>query len=272
MAKDLLKIGKTTRHPEERAKELTSSTGVAAPFYVAYDIKVRDCDKVESLVHHKLSPFRYTSNREFFCISLKKAIDAVQEIASNYPYKGNSTPSISKANPVVNEIEYVNCTKNLYYLIGKLLADIADEESILENSRKYMKGAAYKGHKKAKKLFQQSEYANLRNLGIGKLIRDLAQYEQTKHKELDAEQCYSIGLQLHDQNSPYAILYMRYAALLGHNKADFFMNHKVGNMARYKHMGLLEVSIKAEKYMPVKYKLFGKTIIFDRKIASNDQS
>jgi hypothetical protein len=47
----LVKIGKTTREPEFRAKELSQATGVATPFYVAFSIFVVDCHSAEEFVH-----------------------------------------------------------------------------------------------------------------------------------------------------------------------------------------------------------------------------
>jgi hypothetical protein len=43
----LVKIGKTTRDPESRAKELSQATGVATPFYVAFSIEVADCHAIQ---------------------------------------------------------------------------------------------------------------------------------------------------------------------------------------------------------------------------------
>ncbi len=75
----LVKIGKTTREPESRAKELSQATGVATPFYAAFSIYVSDCDAAEEFVHALLdhSGFRHTANREFFQISLRKAIEVL---------------------------------------------------------------------------------------------------------------------------------------------------------------------------------------------------
>ncbi|MEN9575730.1 MAG: hypothetical protein RL514_3585 [Verrucomicrobiota bacterium] len=75
----LVKIGKTTRSPEERAEELSAATGVATPFYVAYSIQVADCHHAEEFVHAILdhNGFRRSPNREFFQIPLQKAIEVL---------------------------------------------------------------------------------------------------------------------------------------------------------------------------------------------------
>ncbi len=75
----LVKIGKTTKDPEERAAELSSATGVPTPFVVAYKLFVSDCSQAEAFVHAFLEKkgYRLTDNREFFNIPINEAIDAV---------------------------------------------------------------------------------------------------------------------------------------------------------------------------------------------------
>lgn len=76
---NLVKIGKTTRDPEARAKELSSSTGVPTPFTVVYDSYFKSCSKAEKFVHTYLESrgHRVSLGREFFKIPIKDAIDAV---------------------------------------------------------------------------------------------------------------------------------------------------------------------------------------------------
>jgi hypothetical protein len=64
----LVKVGKTTRSPEERAKELSSATGLPTPFIVVYEQYFQDCDLAEAFVHTYLaeSGHRVADNREFF--------------------------------------------------------------------------------------------------------------------------------------------------------------------------------------------------------------
>jgi len=70
----LVKIGKTSKHPSERAKEL-QQTGIPTPFLVAYHAHVDDMDFVEREMHSRLSKYREASNREFFKIEPTTAID-----------------------------------------------------------------------------------------------------------------------------------------------------------------------------------------------------
>lgn len=81
----LLKIGKTTRSPEERALEISQGTGVATRYLVAYSELVSDCHQVERLVHEKLDKYRFADNREFFLIPLKDAIRIIMEVVGDFP-------------------------------------------------------------------------------------------------------------------------------------------------------------------------------------------
>jgi len=76
---DLIKIGLTrTKTPEERAKKLTSTTGVPNEFVVAYKKHVFDSDRMEKLVHKYLEPFRSNQRREFFVIPVERAINIIE--------------------------------------------------------------------------------------------------------------------------------------------------------------------------------------------------
>ncbi len=77
----LLKIGKTTRLPDERARELSADTAVPAPFYVAYSCRVSNCDLAEELIHRELKAWRQSEDREFFSLELEVAIKVVESIA-----------------------------------------------------------------------------------------------------------------------------------------------------------------------------------------------
>ena len=75
---DIVKIGKTTRNPKERAQEL-HTTGVPNDFVVEHTVLVRDCDKAERIIHEKLQRFRHS--QEFFKIPLAIAISEVEKVA-----------------------------------------------------------------------------------------------------------------------------------------------------------------------------------------------
>jgi hypothetical protein len=101
-----VKIGKTTKDPETRARELSSNTGVPAPYGVAWDALVTDCHEVERLVHHRLAYARARNDREFFAIPLREALSVLTEIAKPFeiqeelPHQ-NIVPTGSKGRPSV---------------------------------------------------------------------------------------------------------------------------------------------------------------------------
>lgn len=82
----LLKIGKTTRLPEDRAKEISLATGVATPFIVAYKIKVNDCDAGERYIHSflELQGYRVNPSREFFEVDMTVVINALIKYKNEY--------------------------------------------------------------------------------------------------------------------------------------------------------------------------------------------
>jgi len=73
---NLVKIGRTTRDPQERAIEL-SSTGVPEKFVVVHSVKTNDCIELENRIHQDLHAKRYNQNREFFEISVSDAIKKI---------------------------------------------------------------------------------------------------------------------------------------------------------------------------------------------------
>ncbi len=111
--KNLLKIGKTARTAEERATEISRGTGVASPFWVAYDDYVNDCDKAEKLIHLRLSNYRHRSNREFFAIPLKEALPVVMSVVSEINAEFETTEEsdaklqYGEVEPVTNVVDEV---------------------------------------------------------------------------------------------------------------------------------------------------------------------
>ena len=66
----LLKVGMTTRSPEDRAREL-HTTGIPLPFKVDFAKKVTNPNDIEALIHGRLSHYheRVNPRREFFRVS-----------------------------------------------------------------------------------------------------------------------------------------------------------------------------------------------------------
>ncbi len=97
--RDQFKIGKTTKTPEVRAREISSATGVPRDFEVLYEERVRDCDSAERLVHQRLTKYRTSSSREFFELPLKEVIAAVAEVANEVGRVEGSREQISGDSP-----------------------------------------------------------------------------------------------------------------------------------------------------------------------------
>jgi hypothetical protein len=76
----LVKIGKTHRSPEERARELSDLSGVPTPFVVAFSIMVSNCGLAETMAHQRLSAHRVADNREFFSVTVQEAVKVLKAI------------------------------------------------------------------------------------------------------------------------------------------------------------------------------------------------
>lgn len=71
---NILKIGMTTNSPNIRARELSSATGVPAPFKVEAAFYSHEPLEAEKDVHERLSDCRVSDSREFFELDVKEAI------------------------------------------------------------------------------------------------------------------------------------------------------------------------------------------------------
>ncbi|QYG91763.1 GIY-YIG nuclease family protein [Iamia sp. SCSIO 61187] len=88
----LLKIGRTKRTAERRARELRT-TGVPSQFIVLFDVLVDDVDRVESAMHQRFAAARHDPKREFFRLAPREAISALLEESSAFlkgsPFQGS---------------------------------------------------------------------------------------------------------------------------------------------------------------------------------------
>lgn len=87
---ELVKIGLTRGTTKARANDLSRGTGIPTPFVVAYEELVADCRAVEKKMHDIFATRRESSRREFFRISPKEAIDALQRTSRNFPFMDES--------------------------------------------------------------------------------------------------------------------------------------------------------------------------------------
>jgi hypothetical protein len=135
----LVKIGKTTRSPEERARELSSATGVPEPFILVYKAFFQDCSKGEEFVHEFLSNKRISKKREFFRISNTEAINAVvraeREIGSVRIDDDENLPSQQKTNNDICQ-EILETADDYLHGRGEILKDEDEAEAFYKKAIK----------------------------------------------------------------------------------------------------------------------------------------
>lgn len=78
----MLKIGKTTRKPEQRVAELNAASGVPTPFRIEATVATNDVHALEQRVHSILNAQRVNRNREFFETTVENAVHAARQAAS----------------------------------------------------------------------------------------------------------------------------------------------------------------------------------------------
>ena len=79
---DLVKVGKTTRSPSQRAQELSGVSGIPTPFIVVYEQLFEDCSSAEDFIHTVLKQrwYRETDNREFFRAPVSEIIHIISKM------------------------------------------------------------------------------------------------------------------------------------------------------------------------------------------------
>ena len=80
----LLKIGYTKLTPDERAKQISTATGVPLPYEVAWAFRCYNGELLEGEVHHALKNYRVNNRREFFQIGLDEVIETIELIGKNF--------------------------------------------------------------------------------------------------------------------------------------------------------------------------------------------
>jgi hypothetical protein len=77
----IFKIGMTNGAPQERLEQLSSSTSVPTPFWMAFYAQVPDAAKAERKLHEKFARYRINPGREFFQVTLDELHDAMEFFA-----------------------------------------------------------------------------------------------------------------------------------------------------------------------------------------------
>ena len=155
----LVKIGKTNRDPELRARELSQATGVATPFHLAYALPFSDADAAERYLHSllEIQGFRLTANREFFQIPLQKTIELMMDVQrqlSTSSEPGAALPNTASADADLTEIDFCGINRHPAYDIftqaldhwyghGDTIQDMDEALRLLDHARKLDFPAAY---------------------------------------------------------------------------------------------------------------------------------
>lgn len=146
-----VKIGKTTRTPEERVKELSSATGVPQPFILVYSAYFNDCTKAENYIHTKLREKRISSNKEFFRVSSTEAINLIVEAKKildkdsnlNGTVKESISPEVNKATHQEECEALIENADNYLHGYGDFLRD---EEKAIEIYKEAINMGCYKAY------------------------------------------------------------------------------------------------------------------------------
>lgn len=78
--KDIYKIGLTRRTTEQRALEISRSSGVPTEYLVVEDWSVVDCVLAEGQIHQELAEYRINNRREFFRAPYKVIRKCVEKV------------------------------------------------------------------------------------------------------------------------------------------------------------------------------------------------
>lgn len=78
----IIKVGMSTKMPEERAKELSSDTSTPTPFIVEYYAIFDDIKKAERMAHQRLK--QYHHGKEFFETTVENAICSIEELGLSF--------------------------------------------------------------------------------------------------------------------------------------------------------------------------------------------
>jgi hypothetical protein len=81
---NMVKIGMTTSTPDERARQISTATGVATPWIPVYSFQCYRSDLLEEEVHHHLREHRVNKNREMFAVDSHTAQRIIEEFGYKY--------------------------------------------------------------------------------------------------------------------------------------------------------------------------------------------
>lgn len=161
----LLKVGKTTRTPSERAGELSGVTGIPTPFIVVYEQLFQDCAAAESFVHTYLAQkgYRTSDTREFFSAptniviramglvpgaidndTLQLNLDPLDELFEPGAPDELDSPFLSQSEPIRPWLSIFEEAEMHYFGQGDCLQDYAEAMRLFRQAAKLGSVAAYR--------------------------------------------------------------------------------------------------------------------------------
>ena len=80
----LVKIGSTSKDPNERAKQISRGTGVPLEFVVQYAYRCFNAERLERELHKYFKPHRTNNKKEFFQLELDEVKYGIMELGKKY--------------------------------------------------------------------------------------------------------------------------------------------------------------------------------------------
>lgn len=149
---DVVKVGKTERDPESRAKELSGVTGVPTPFVVIYQESFDDCSAAEEYVLALLerSGYRVATNREFFSVPTRIAIQALIQAKAALDGRGDGAqppaasarselPANPQSEPWADILDMAQAARDG---LGDAIEDLDEASRLYEQAAKLGSGEA----------------------------------------------------------------------------------------------------------------------------------
>ena len=145
----LVKVGRTTRNPKDRALELSGATGVPTAFVVVYHEGFADCEEAEANIHLMLQRegLRVSSNREFFNAEISDVIKTIAACPGKASPVELTNIGDDQSPRCTNEQDIIKSlleeANNFYLGIGGELQDYKEALRILRQAAQLWSGDAW---------------------------------------------------------------------------------------------------------------------------------
>lgn len=167
---NLVKIGRTTKTPKERASEL-STTGSPDKFIVVHSVLTSDCVFLEQALHEYFKDSRYNENREFFKVTVASVIRKIDELVGAQNFRLDSKELTNDGNVI--EVLLYSVIFGADYKVarigvipaGKQYEIIGNGFTLLCSAEEYLSSSDFKSE--LNKLYEKnSKNRDLKDYGI----------------------------------------------------------------------------------------------------------